>query len=148
METAAPTQDAPPGRLIVFEGIDGSGKTTLSHRVAEALVARDPRNLRLAPFAELLLYVARETQQLEERIRPALLEADVVIADRFFHTARVLAVHGRGLPAARVDRVLGAATDVVDPYLTVLVDVDPHLARARRRADRIARPHTRTGSRK
>lgn len=162
------------GRLIVFEGIDGSGKTTLSHRVAAQLrerglrvvhvraggklasataerireLARDQRHLRLAPFAELLLYVARESQQLDERIRPALAEADVVIADRFFHTAQVLAVHGRGLPRERVEPVLAAASAGLEAHLTVLVDVDPHVARARRRADKIARPGARTGSRK
>ena len=74
-----------PGMFIVFEGIDGSGKTTISNRVAKALRARglrvehareggrfvssvtqairdmcrDARNLAMVPRAELLLYVAR-----------------------------------------------------------------------------------------
>ena len=83
--------------FIVFEGIDGSGKTTISNKVAKALRAegaivehvreggafassvtqgirdfcRDARNLALVPRAELLLYVAREIQLLEEVILPA-----------------------------------------------------------------------------
>ena len=74
--------------FVVFEGIDGSGKTTLSNKVAAALHARglpvrhiraegkyastvseairelgrDARNLELVPEAELLLYVARDVQ--------------------------------------------------------------------------------------
>ncbi|XXF74882.1 dTMP kinase [Myxococcaceae bacterium GXIMD 01537] len=96
--------------LIVFEGIDGSGKTTLSNRVAEVLrqgglrvrhvreggqlaspvseslrrFTRDPANLALVPMTELLLYAAREAQLLEEVTRPALAHYDVVITDRYF----------------------------------------------------------------
>jgi dTMP kinase len=163
-----------PGLLVVFEGIDGSGKTTVSNRVAEALragglavthvrsggqlaspvaenirqLARDQRNLALAPFVEFLLYVARETQQLEECILPALAEADVVIADRFVQTAAVMAGPGRGLPVERTVPVLRAAAGHVAPDLTILIDVDPQVARARRRADKLARPTVRTSSRK
>ena len=130
-----------PGILVVFEGIDGSGKTTISNKVATRLretglavthvrtggilasqtaenirqLTRDQRNLTLSPFAELLLYVARETQQLDECIRPALTHSDVVIADRFFHTARVLSTFGRGLPVERVLPVIRAASAEVDP---------------------------------
>jgi dTMP kinase len=165
---------ATSGLLVVFEGIDGSGKTTVSNRVAEALrtrglrvthvrsggqlaspvaenirqLARDQRNLALAPFVEFLLYVARETQQLEECILPALAEADVVIADRFLQTAAVMAGPGRGLPAERTAPVLRAAAGHVGPDLTILIDVDPQVARARRRADKLARPTVRTSSRK
>jgi dTMP kinase len=165
---------ATSGLLVVFEGIDGSGKITVSNRVAEALragglqvthvrsggqlaspvaenirqLARDQRNLALAPFVEFLLYVARETQQLEECILPALADADVVIADRFVQTAAVMAGPGRGLPAERTTPVLRAAAGHVTPDLTILIDVDPQVARARRRADKLARPAVRTSSRK
>src|SRR5688572_33283022 len=115
--------------FIVFEGIDGSGKTTVSNRAAVALreggltvehvreggkfsspvtqaireFGRDSRNLQLTPEAELLLYVARDVQLLEEATRPALGRADLVIADRFLYSAEVLAQHGRGMPADRVE---------------------------------------------
>src|SRR5688500_17026770 len=110
--------------LVVFEGIDGSGKTTLSNRVAKALAkrdvrvrhvreggrlnsptaeairmfARDQRNAALSPVAEMLLYAARDAQNLDEAMRPALADADVVIADRFAYTALVMATTGRGVP--------------------------------------------------
>jgi dTMP kinase len=160
--------------LVVFEGIDGSGKTTLSNKVATRLAARglavrhvraggqlasavaegvrqftrDQRNLLLTPFVEMLLYVAREAQQLEEVMLPALRSHDVVIADRFLFTAEVLARAGRGLSDARIAPVIAAAQQGVQPDLAILVDVDPHVARARRRADKIARPEQRTSSRK
>ncbi|MDX2093844.1 MAG: dTMP kinase [Kofleriaceae bacterium] len=160
--------------LFVFEGIDGSGKTTISNKVAEAVRAhgiavrhvradgrlasdvaenirqftRDQINAALDPFSELLLYTARESQQLQEVIRPALERGEVVIADRFLHTAEVLAHDGRGLPLSRIAPILKAARDGIEPALTILIDVDPVIAQARRRADKIARPTVRTSSRK
>jgi len=149
--------------FIVFEGIDGSGKTTLSNRLARTLagsglrvehvreegryasriaqslreLGRDARNLALVPQAELLLLAAREAQLFEEVTRPALARADVVIADRFFYTAEVLAACGRGLDGGRVRQLVQAAAGGVQPDLVFLVDVDPHIARARRRVSKI-----------
>ena len=146
--------------FVVFEGIDGSGKTTLSNRVAKALgesslsvkhlradgrfastvteaireLCRDARHLDIVPQTEFLLYVAREVQLIEEVLKPALAAHDVVVADRFLDTARVLARHGRHLPSSWTDPVLAAASRGVTPDLVVLVDVDPALARARRPA--------------
>ena len=160
--------------LVVFEGIDGSGKTTLSNRVASALakrglpvrhiradgkyastvseairdLGRDARNLDLVPEAELLLYVAREVQLVEQVVRPALRNGDVVIADRFLHTAEVLGRHGRHLPAARTEPILTAAAGGLVPDLVILCDVDPALARARRRAAKLAAADRRPPARK
>ncbi|MBK9035948.1 MAG: thymidylate kinase [Myxococcales bacterium] len=160
--------------LIVFEGIDGSGKTTLSNAVATTLRAqglrvshvreggtfasmvtqairelgRDSRNLAMTPLAELFVYLAREIQLLQEATLPALAEADVVIADRFFYTAELLATCGRTLTPAEVEPVVAAATTGIQPDLVVLVDVDPHVARARRKVSKIGKVDPRPPSRK
>jgi dTMP kinase len=149
--------------FIVFEGIDGGGKTTLSNLIARALAesglsvehvrgegryaspiaqslrefTRDSRNLALSPETELLLFAAREAQLFAEVTRPALARADVVIADRFFYTPEVLSCHARGLERGRVRSLLQAASAGVQPDLVFLVDVDPHIARARRRISKI-----------
>ncbi|MDC0712497.1 dTMP kinase [Stigmatella sp. ncwal1] len=160
--------------LIVFEGIDGSGKTTLSNRVAQELrqaglrvrhvreggqlaspvseslrrFTRDPANLALTPMAELLLYAAREAQLLEEVTRPALATHDVVITDRFFYTAEVLARWGRGLPEISVRPVLDACARGLKPDHVFLIDVDPTIARARRKISKIITPKPGAPSRK
>lgn len=160
--------------FVVFEGIDGSGKTTISNRVAERLRAqglgvthlraegkfvsavseairelgRDSRNLELEPQAEFLLYVARDVQLIEQALRPALARGDIVLADRFLFTAEVLGRHGRHLPRDFVDPVLQAAKGGLQPDLVVLVDVDPTLARARRKAFKLEVLDTRPPSRK
>jgi dTMP kinase len=163
-----------PGLFVVFEGIDGSGKTTISNRVAQALrqrglivehlreggsfassvtqgirdFCRDARNLALVPRAELLLYVAREAQLLEEALLPARERADIVIADRYFYTAEVLARAGRNLPEEVVRPILDAAAAGHWPDLVLLIDSDPSVARGRRKVAKILSPDRRPGSRK
>lgn len=151
--------------FVVFEGIDGSGKTTVSGRVAaelrsrgievdhireggefqSALVTRmrefgkDPRNMAMEPMTELLLYVARDAQLLAECIEPALQGGGLVFADRYLYSYEVLGHHGRGLELERVRPVLEAVSGGVWPDLVVLLDVDPQVARARRKVRKMGR---------
>jgi dTMP kinase len=161
--------------FVVFEGIDGSGKTTVSNLVVERLrarglsvkhlraegkfasvvsesirsLARDSKNIDLVPRAEFLLYVARDVQLVDELMADALRTHDVVVADRFLYTAEVLARFGRALPKSYIEPVISAAAAGLSPDLVVLVDVDPVLARARRKASKLisqdARPPSRKG---
>ena len=160
--------------FIDFEGIDGSGKTTLSNRVAARLrqlghrvchareggalaspiaekirsVTRDPHHLALGDPAELLLYAAREAQTLEEVIRPALQRDEWVIADRYTWSHLALAKHGRGMESPLLEKVLEFAAGGVMPDLVIVVDVDPNVARARKRCAKIRERRTGDGSRK
>lgn len=109
-----------PGRLISFEGIDGSGKSTQARRLAEHLrdTGRDPlltrepggspgaediRRLlvegdpdRWSPETELLLFTAARRDHLERLIQPALAEGRDVITDRFADSTRVYQGATRG----------------------------------------------------
>lgn len=160
--------------FVAFEGIDGSGKTTISNLVVERLranghtvkhlradgifasevsesirsLARDSKHLELDPRAEFLLYVARDVQLIEEYLRQALVSHDVVLADRFLYTAEVLGRFGRRLPAEYIDPILKAASGDLTPDLVILVDVDPVLARARRKAFKLVTNDQRPPSRK
>jgi dTMP kinase len=118
--------------------------------VTEALrdLGRDARNLHLTREAEFFLYVARDVQLIAEVMKPALAETDVVIADRFLFTAEVLGRCGRHLPESLTAPVLQAAALGVVPDLVVLVDVDPSLARARRKTAKLVANDKRPPSRK
>jgi dTMP kinase len=149
--------------FIDFEGIDGSGKTTLSNRLAEMLRARgvpvhhardggvfrseiskeirtltrDPRYLRMSNVTEFLLYVARDTQMIDEFIRPKLLPGHVVFSDRYLYSAVTHSHHGRGLPREEVDAVLRLAARGLWPDLVVYCDVDPLTSRIRKKIQKI-----------
>ncbi|MDF3065803.1 MAG: tmk [Polyangiaceae bacterium] len=160
--------------FIVFEGIDGSGKTTISNRVAAALTAegisvkhlraegkfvspvsegirefgRNSQNWDLSWQAEFLLYVARDVQLIHEALRPALADHDIVLADRFLYTPEVLGRHGRRLPESFTRPILAAAADGLEPDLVILIDVDPTFARARRKLRKLAEQPAKPPSRK
>lgn len=147
------------GLLISFEGIDGCGKTTQLTRLAERLRAagvepllvREPGGTRLgeqvreillapdtgdiAPAAEALLYAASRAELVASVIEPALVDGRVVLVDRYVDSSLAYQGAGRGLG---VDRVLEAnllATSGRLPDATLLVAVDPLVARERRSAD-------------
>src|SRR6185295_20344248 len=112
------------GRFITFEGIDGSGKTTQMHLLAERLrnkgrvvletvepggtaignqirrILLDSANHDLRPTAELLLYFASRAQNVEECIRPALAAGKIVLCDRFTDSTLAYQGYARGLGAA------------------------------------------------
>lgn len=142
------------GKLITFEGIDGSGKTTMLHRVARELerlgvpylVTREPggtelgaaiRELVLAqemgPLAELFLYAADRAEHVMRVIRPALAEGRIVLSDRYADATLAYQGYGRGLPLELVRTVNHWATTGLLPDLTIVLDCDIQVAVARRR---------------
>jgi len=106
------------GQFIVFDGPDGSGKSTQINRFVqryreEGLVVkevREPggssigeqiRNVLLDPIneemtlpCEMLLYMASRAQLVEQEIRPAMERGELVVADRF--VSATLAYQGTG----------------------------------------------------
>ena len=148
--------------LIVFEGSEGSGKTTQLRMLSEWIVAkggggrpvvavREPggtplgdeiRRLLLDPAsdiagrAESLLFMASRAQLVEREIRPALDAGAIVLVDRFFLSTYAYQVEGRGLPEEDVAAANRFATGGRRPDLTLLLSfpVAEGLARAARRA--------------
>ena len=147
------------GRFWSFEGIDGSGKSTQAHRLAEVLrhaghevvLTREPggslgaeeiRRLvlegavdRWSAETEILLFTAARRDHLEKTIRPALARGAVVITDRFADSTRMYQGISR-VDLAQVVDDLHALMIGVEPDLTFLVDLPAEvgLARAQSRA--------------
>ena len=141
------------GRLVAFEGVDGSGKSTQARILATtigAVLTFEPgatglgsalRHLLLDPGhpepevrAEALLMAADRAQHVAEVIRPALEEGRAVVTDRFSGSTLAYQGYGRGLPVGELSQLVAWATGGVEPDLTVVVDVP--LAVARRRLER------------
>lgn len=147
------------GIFITFEGIEGSGKSTLIGILSGMLngmgtdhvVTREPggtplgRKLRallldpdsgeLAPMGELLLYEADRAQHLKEIIEPALNRNLIVLCDRFSDATLAYQGFGRGLTVDSVHAIDSRVRGEVVPDLTVLLDlpVEAGLQRARNR---------------
>ncbi|MDZ4754081.1 MAG: dTMP kinase [Phycisphaerae bacterium] len=143
------------GRFLVFDGPDGSGKSTQFHRfghhcsalgltvtevrepggtaIGEKIrdVLLDPSNDSMAMRCEMLLYMASRAQLFEKRIVPALKRGEVVLADRF--TSSTLAYQGTagGLATDEILAVGRVATGNRWPDLTVIFDVDERTAATR-----------------
>ena len=139
------------GRLIVLEGGEGAGKSTQAELLAlrlDAHFSREPggtaigeriralaldRTLgHLDARAELLLMVAARAQHVAEVIRPALESGRDVVCDRFAGSTLAYQGFGRGLPLEDVEVACALAADGVSPDLTVLLELPPSLAQARR----------------
>ncbi len=146
------------GVLIVFEGGEGSGKSTQLRRVSASLAARtlahvclhepggtplgaEVRRLLLgngsdiAARAEALLFMASRAQLVEREIQPALARGEIVLLDRFFLSTYAYQIAGRGLPEDDVRAANRLATGGLSPDLTLLLTfpVTEGLARAARR---------------
>lgn len=147
-----------PGRLVVFEGVEGAGKTTQLERLALRLgrhgvtvrMLREPggtavgdeiRALLLRPGAlipprsEALLFMASRAALMDEQVRPALARGEVVLLDRFFLSTYAYQVGGRGLPEREVREANAFATSGLVPDVTILLTlpIADGLARAARR---------------
>jgi len=140
------------GRLIAFEGGEGTGKSTQAERLACALGAvltREPggtaageavRHLLLDPDvriddrAEALLMAAARAQHVDEVIRPALDAGRDVVSDRYVDSSLAYQGYGRGLDLAEVRRLSSWATRGLWPDVVVLLDVPAAESMARRRA--------------
>ncbi|QKJ21094.1 dTMP kinase [Microbacterium hominis] len=151
-------RDAGLGVFVTFEGGDGSGKTTQSALLEDWLedagrtvvrtrepggteVGRLVREIVLhhrgdiAPRAEALLYAADRAHHIETVVRPALQRGEVVIQDRYLDSSVAYQGAGRVLGRDEVRRLSLWAAGGLLPDLTVLLDLDPEVARERLTAD-------------
>jgi len=135
------------GKFIVFEGPDGSGKTTQVRQLAsflkknghEVLLTREPggtriserirrllldrRRMEMTVHTELLLYMAARAQLVEEVIQPALAKGIMVLADRFVISSVVYQGIAGGLGIDQVLEIGQFATSGIEPDLTFFLDV-------------------------
>jgi dTMP kinase len=135
-------------RLISFEGIDGSGKSTqinllsnwLSEKKIEFIIVREPggtsiserirdilldkKNLQLCSESESFLFLSARTQLVTEVIRPALKSGKFVICDRFIDSTMAYQGYGRGMDLFQLKAMNNMAIGECVPGQTFLLDVD------------------------
>ena len=134
------------GIFITFEGIEGSGKTTQSERLATALgpdvvLTREPggtpiseqiRDIfltsdNITSMTELLLVAAARTQHVDERIRPALEANRTVICDRFIDASVAYQGYRGGIDLSFIHQLNHIATGGLTPDITFILDLPPEI---------------------
>ena len=135
-------------RLISFEGIDGSGKSTqinllsewLSEKNIDFVIVREPggtsiserirdilldeENIQLCSPSESFLFLSARAQLVSEIIKPALQGGRFVICDRFIDSTLAYQGYGRGMDLAQLEAMNNMAIGGSVLGQTFLLDVD------------------------
>ncbi|MDD4985263.1 MAG: dTMP kinase [Dehalococcoidales bacterium] len=143
--------------FITFEGGEGSGKSVqskllyrrLSHLSIPAILTYEPGGTPLGkklgrwlkwtddenitPLVELLLFNAARAQSVTEIILPGLKKGKVVISDRYVDSTTVYQGYGRGIDITTVKATNNAATQGLQPELTILLDMPTELGLTRKK---------------
>ena len=143
-----------PGLWITLEGGDGSGKTTQAEILEQwlkdagktVLRTREPGGSEvgqlireivlhhrgdIAPRAEALLYAADRAHHVATVVQPALERGEIVLQDRYLDSSVAYQGAGRVLDGDEVRDLSLWATEGALPDLTLLLDLDPAVARQR-----------------
>ncbi len=153
-------------KLITFEGIEGSGKSTQIKLVAEyfveknvpIIVTQEPsgtdigrkigsilfnsEHYYMCAETEMFLFCAARAQHVREKIMPALEQNKVVLCDRFSDATYAYQGAGRGLDHEFIKLINDYSALYLKPGLTLLFDlpVEIGLQRATDRNNRLKEP--------
>ena len=143
------------GSFIVFEGPDGSGKTTVCDIVCQKLkdkdfdivhtrepggidiaeqiraVILDPKNTAMDSRTEALLYAASRRQHLVEKVIPAINDGKIVICERFVYSSLAYQGKARGIGYEGVKAINDFAIEGCKPDITIYLDVDEKTGQSR-----------------
>ena len=133
--------------FIVFEGVDGAGKTTqltqlvrwLEQRDISVVTCKDPGSTALGeqlrsillgsadtPISmrtEMMMFTTARTQLVDEIVRPALAAGKTVMLDRYIYSTIVYQGHAGNLPTDEIRQVNDIATGGLKPDLTFVIDL-------------------------
>ena len=137
--------------FITIEGPEGSGKSSVTKKVAERLekegydivftrepggtdiseqirhIILDKNNTKMDPMTEAMLYAASRRQHLVEKVWPLSKEGKIVISDRYLDSSLAYQGGARGLGIDNILQLNNFATEGSFPDLTLLFDIDPRI---------------------
>ena len=146
---------------LAFEGIDGSGKSSLIKGLSEVLsnqqvenkIVREPggtkvgegvRELLLShdyevdALTEALLFCSQRSQLVSEVIKPEINKGTKILSDRSAYSSVAYQGVGRGLGYETIYQLNDIAVSSFWPEKVVLLDIDPKISLSRQKiADRI-----------
>lgn len=136
--------------FITLEGIDGSGKSTISFLLQSELEKRDidfiavrepgstnigekirelllDPNSVISPIEEVYLYATSRAAFVREIVLPAVNSGKVLISERYIDSSLAYQGYGKGVPLKFIYEVNRPAIMGIFPDLTVLLDISPDI---------------------
>lgn len=146
------------GKFIVFEGGEGSGKSTQAKLLVERLqkegidliYTKEPGGTPVAdkireiflyqntepvvPKTELFLLLASRAQHVTQKIAPTLKEGKHVICDRFSGSTYAYQIGARKMPNGSFIEAMDAyARDGLEADMVIFIDLDPEIGIGRKK---------------
>lgn len=135
------------GKLIVIDGVEGSGKSTQAKLLTDYLnstgynaiqvdepgtteiskeirqVLLHKKNIKMSMRAELMLFMAARAQLVEEVIRPALQRGQTVVADRYVSSTLAYQAGEDGITNEDVLMAFVTSTKACWADFTLIIDL-------------------------
>jgi len=151
--------------MIVFDGSNGAGKTTVINEVEKYLISKnidvvlsrepggtvigekirevilDASTPEMVDITELMLFGAGRAQHVQEKIKPALIAGKIVISDRFDAATFSFQHYARGIDLTTITTINDLALNGFKPDMNIILDLDPNegLKRVRSRGEGLDR---------
>lgn len=147
------------GKFIVFEGGEGSGKTTMIQMISswmqenniEHIITREPGGIKISEQirsvildvnnkemdsrTEALLYAAARRQHLVEKVIPAIKQGKIVLCDRFIDSSLAYQGYARNIGMDKIYDINKFAIGDHMPDLSIIFDIAPEVGLSRIKAD-------------
>jgi len=143
------------GKLITFEGIDGSGKSTQIKLISDILhknninniVIREPGGTKISEkirdilldndntiskYTEALLFLSSRSQLVNEVIKPALDRGCYILCDRYIDSTIAYQGYGRGIDLSQIKVLNDLAIESIYPDITFILDINVNTSLSRR----------------
>ena len=146
--------------FIVFEGVEGCGKSyqskklslNLKKRGIDSLLTREPggtksaelirslilkdyfnkkQNEKFDIYTDTLLYLAARNEHITNKIRPALKDKKIVICDRFIDSTLAYQVFGKKVNKHFIQNIHKYILKGIKPNLTFVLKVSPKTSKIR-----------------
>jgi len=135
--------------MVVFDGSNGAGKTTVIQSIEKYLISKgvdvlltrepggtpigekirdvilDPKTPEMSFMTELMLFGAGRAQHIQEKIIPALSAGKVVISDRFDAATFSFQHYARGIDIDTITKINDLALNGFSPDMNIILDLDP-----------------------
>lgn len=135
------------GKLITFEGGEGSGKSSVSKFIFQKLkekkidcvLTREPggtenaekiRNIlvnssdqKLEPLTELLLHYAARSEHYNQFIKPELKKGKIILCDRFYDSTTAYQGYGHRFDLKEVEKIRKLVLGNFKPDLTFIMHI-------------------------